>query len=469
MTRLYPNQPGGKSLAELTALDLPDLTAREVASVITDTRARMLELHQHEDGTVRDKSPAEQAEFRRIMELHDAAQVHERVADAMRRPRSLLHSGAALRDETRESGRYGRGPEFMRQGRYDLWCDMHDIHRMSDDDVRDRALSALEERGGDLGLKPDQLDQADRLLRSVLSAENLNCNGSYIARRALITESPAYRSAFREAMVKRYPHFTDQEVEALRALEALDAAEFRAMSEGSTTGGGFGVPVFIDPTVILTSGAGAAPILDVCRTERITTSQWKGVSAASVSWSWDAEGSAVSDDSPTLAQPAVPVYMGRGFLPYSIELGEDYPGFAEQMAAMLSQGALDLLATSTVTGSGSSQPTGVVTKLEATAASKVKVATAGAVVAADIFKVWNAVAERFRSQPSSGWGMSVSMESTIRSFSSANQSSAYFTVNLADEGITYLNGKKVTRSDYFPAITGATATQAFCVVGDWSS
>jgi predicted phage gp36 major capsid-like protein len=65
--------------------------------------------------------------------------------------------------------------------------------------------------------------------------------------------------------------------------------------------------------------------------------------------------------------------------------------------------------------------------------------------------------------------MSVSVESTIRAFSSANQSSAYFTVNLSDEGITYLNGKKVTRSDYFPAITGATTTQAYCTVGAWDS
>src|SRR6266704_7227783 len=241
------------------------------------------------------------------------------------------------------------------------------------------------------------------------------------------------------------------------------------MSEGTTTAGGFGVPVFIDPTVIMTAGAGAAPILDVARVERITTSQWKGVSSAGVSWSWDAEGSAASDDSPTLAQPVVPVYMGRGFLPYSIELGQDYPGFADQMAAMLTQGSLDLLAASTTTGSGTAQPTGIVTKLQATAGSQVRVATAGAVVAADVFKVWNAVPERFRSQPSTGWGMSVSVESTIRAFSSANQSSAYFTVNLSDEGITYLNGKKVTRSDYFPAITGATSTQAFCTVGDWSN
>jgi HK97 family phage major capsid protein len=86
-----------------------------------------------------------------------------------------------------------------------------------------------------------------------------------------------------------------------------------------------------------------------------------------------------------------------------------------------------------------------------------------------VFKAWNALKERFRSQPSTGWGMSVSVESQIRSFSSANQSSAYFTVNLNDEGLTYLNGKKVTRSDYFPTLASSTATAQYCVAGDFRS
>ena len=233
------------------------------------------------------------------------------------------------------------------------WLDMHEIFRLGDDDVRDQALGALKERGADLGLRSDQLDQADNLLRSVLSAENPNLDGSYIARRTLITESPAYRCAFQQLLTQQHPLLTEAEIRSVRALRELES---RAMSEGH---GRPGVPVFIDPTIILTSGAGQAPIMDVCRVERITTNQWKGVTAASMAWWWDAEGSAVSDDSPTLAQPVVPVYMARGFLPYSIEVGEDYPGFAESCATLLAQGALDLLATANATGSGSSQPTGV--------------------------------------------------------------------------------------------------------------
>jgi HK97 family phage major capsid protein len=66
--------------------------------------------------------------------------------------------------------------------------------------------------------------------------------------------------------------------------------------------------------------------------------------------------------------------------------------------------------------------------------------------------------------------MSVSMESQIRSFSSANQSSAYFTVDLTQGGLTRLNGRPVTVTDYMPTYTsGNTSNTSFCVIGDWSS
>ena len=469
MSRIYPNRPGGKPLAELTTADVADLDARDLAALSDEAQARAAEIHAAApDGQYRSQADAD--EFRHCLDLRDAAETHRQILRNIGNPRAMVRGdGAPMPGQPGYRGqvsrRFAPSPEFMRQSQWAV-SNLHDVFRLGAAECRDRALSALEERGEDLGLAPDQLDLADSLLRSALSQENVNCDGDYIARRALITESPAYRSAFREGMTRPHPRFTSEEIDALRALERL---EMRAMSEGSTTSGGFGVPVFIDPTIVLSAGAGAAPILDVCRVDRITTSQWKGVSSAGMSWSWDAEGSAVSDDTPTLAQPVVPVYMGRGFLPYSIELGQDYPGFAEQMAALLAQGSLDLLAASTVTGPGTTAPTGIVTKLQATAGSQVRVTTAGSVGAADVFKVWNALPERFRSQPSTGWGMSVSVESTIRQFSTPTSSSAYFTVDLTQEGVTMLNGKKVTRSDYFPTITGSTATQGFAVVGDWKN
>ena len=108
------------------------------------------------------------------------------------------------------------------------------------------------------------------------------------------------------------------------------------MTEGTTSAGGYGIPVLIDPSIILTSQAADAPLLQVARVIEITTNIWHGVSSAGVSWAYQAEGSTVADDSPTLAQPTVTTYMARGFIPYSIEVGQDYVGFAEEISMLLS-------------------------------------------------------------------------------------------------------------------------------------
>jgi HK97 family phage major capsid protein len=65
------------------------------------------------------------------------------------------------------------------------------------------------------------------------------------------------------------------------------------------------------------SGAGAAPILDMCRQVPTNRNVWKGVSAPPPTFSWDTEGTAVPDDSPTLAQPSISVYTARAFIPYT--------------------------------------------------------------------------------------------------------------------------------------------------------
>ena len=56
----------------------------------------------------------------------------------------------------------------------------------------------------------------------------------------------------------------------------------------------------------------------------MVTNVFKPVTSAGISWSFDAEAAAVSDDSPTLGQPSVTVFMARGFVPFSIEVEQDY-------------------------------------------------------------------------------------------------------------------------------------------------
>jgi len=328
-----------------------------------------------------------------------------------------------------------------------------DVQGASFIELRDRALEVLETEGSNLA--PRQLDHVDKLLRS----RTAETDGSIIAKRLIMSESADYRSAFRKAVTQTAPVFTPEESRAV--------AEFRAANEGTGSAGGFGVPVLIDPTIILTSGAADAPILAISRMVTITTDAWKGVSSSGVSWSYDAESSVVSDDTPTFSQPTIPVYSARGFVPFSIEIGQDYPGFADEMSMLLGQGFIDLVAKQSCTGSGVACPTGIFTALANATnnPSHVVVTTAGALGAVDTRAAWSSLPERYR--PRATWVMSPTVLSKVSAFGNGLALSD-FTVNLLADGTSVLTGRPVVVSDYAPSFTGTTGAENFAVVGDFS-
>src|SRR5439155_11968763 len=178
-------------------------------------------------------------------------------------------------------------------------------------------------------LKPDQADRVDALINDE-SSEGAE-EESLIARRILLTENPAYHSAWKQLMSEPQPLLSAEEVEAVRTFKRFERLQERAMGEGTPSAGGYGIPVFIDPSIILTAQGSGDPFLDIANVVDVNTNVWKGVTSAGVSWAFQAEGSTVADGSPTLGQPAITVFMARGFIPYSIEVGMDYPNFAEEM------------------------------------------------------------------------------------------------------------------------------------------
>jgi HK97 family phage major capsid protein len=186
-------------------------------------------------------------------------------------------------------------------------------------EARDGALRILEDREQNYPLSTHQVDNVERMARK----------DSDLARRIIVTENEHYRSAFHKAMTRPNAVLTAEETQAM-----LRHDEYRAQSEGSTTGGGFAIPVFIDPSVILTDQETDNPFLTLARQVTVTTQKWKGVSAAGVAWSFDAVAAEVSDDQITIAQPEVEVETARGFIPYSIEIGEDWPGFQAEMGRL---------------------------------------------------------------------------------------------------------------------------------------
>jgi len=408
----------------------------ELRNQIEELRSRIVELSEKDDIT-----EDENIELDAALTEHEARKAE---FDAIEAREARI---AAAREQVVERATGYDAPQVMKRTATDV-----DVARASRSEIRDAALAILDRDGKHLASRNG--DHVEGLLRT----RNALTDGGQIAKRMVLTETDAYRSAFMKGVTQASPAFTADEA---RALD-----EFRAMSEGTDTAGGFGIPVLIDPSIILTSGAAAAPVLDLARVVTITTDEWKGVSSAGVSWSYDTEGSEVSDDAPTLAQPTVPVYTARGFIPYSIEVGDDYPAFAAEMRRLLDAGYVDLVAQATITGTGSSQPTGIFTALDANTNVEVVVTTDGSFGAVDLLKVWKSLPERYRANAT--WIMNTDVENEIRTFA-AGADSAYYTVDLTNGGIGTLFGRPIRTTDYAPEFTGTTGAANILVVGDFSN
>lgn len=347
-----------------------------------------------------------------------------------------------------------RSPEFMR--RVEAF-DGTDVRMMTDMGARDRALKALEDRSLTLHATDAQIARAEKVLRT----RSLDCNGGHIAKRLLVTENAHYRNAFIKLITRAHPVLSPEEQ---RAVEAYD--EYRAASIGTDTAGGFGVPVLIDPTIILTAQGSPNDILNIARVETITNDEWKGVTSAGVTWSFDAEAAEVSDDTPVLAQPSVPTHKAQGFIPYSIEVGMDYPNFAAEMSVLLDEGYRELLAQKLTTGSGSGEPTGIVTALDANTNVEVTPTTDGAFGAVDIYRLWDALPIRYRNrQPS--WMSSTDVMNEVRQFGSGGSGGSNFTVNMTQDAIPRLFGKPYYENDFMDDFTGTTGASNLLVVGDF--
>ena len=143
---------------------------------------------------------------------------------------------------------------------------------------------------------------------------------------------------------------------------------------------------------------------------------WNGVSSAAVSWSWDAESSEVSDDSTTFAQPNVPVYTARGFVPITIEALMDEQNVTSEVAKLLAEGKDDLESVAFATGSGSGQPTGIVTALAGTS-SEINAAADDTFALADVYTLEGALPAKHRGRAS--WLANNSIYNRIRQFDTA--------------------------------------------------
>jgi HK97 family phage major capsid protein len=195
--------------------------------------------------------------------------------------------------------------------------------------------------------------------------------------------------------------------------------EQRAMSL-TDNAGGYLAPLVVDPAVLLTSNGSTNPLRAISRVVQTISDSWNGITSAGVTAEWTAEAAEVADASPTLGSPSIPVYKGDAFVPFSFEVGMDATNFMQELGKLLLDGADQLTATAYTVGSGTGQPTGVITGVAAVGGSVVSPTTVETFAAADLYKVQNALPPRF--QPNASWNANLAILNTIRQFETTNGS-----------------------------------------------
>jgi HK97 family phage major capsid protein len=244
---------------------------------------------------------------------------------------------------------------------------------------------------------------------------------SWAERWVVDTGSEHYRSAFAKIVLfgeaRAGLELTAEERAAYDRASRLKQ-ELRALSL-TDSAGGFLVPYELDPAVMIQNAGSENPLMQISRIVVSVGDIWHGVTSSGVEFSWDAEASEVSDDSPPFAEPAIPAYKVAGFVPFSIELQGDAPTLLDELGRLLADGLQQKMNETLTTGSGVGQPTGIVTALQG-GASVVASAAPDTIASADVYALQNALQPRY--QPRARWCANLAVLNRLRQLESANGS-----------------------------------------------
>lgn len=348
------------------------VTKDEIRSDISDKKARIEEINLETEGA---RFTAEQKdEYNRLNNEVDELEEHV-VELEMREARLAELAGNARSTEKLEMPYIQRAGVARGEDVYDL----SGIRRSYDDpeverlDLRDRAMRAVDMAKFPVRSQEEAQGQVGWLVDNIYGDQN------EFSRYLLATGSSAYKRAFTKYLAN--------ETRSQREDELLNRA-----ASLTTTAGGFAVPFVLDPTVIQTGSGAINPYRTVGNVIQINVDEWRGVSSAGITAAFAAEAAVTTDNAPTLAQPTVSTERGQAFVPFSIEIGQDWGSFASEMANMLGDAKDVLEATKFAVGSGTNEPFGVITG----ATTVFTASNTNSLVVADIYGVHNALGPRFR-------------------------------------------------------------------------
>jgi HK97 family phage major capsid protein len=258
-------------------------------------------------------------------------------------------------------------------------------------EYRDRAMKAVE-----VSHFPDGVNREDTQSKIARMLDEIDTPDGQLARRILKTGSPQYRSAFRRWMTG----------------VPVAADEMRAFGIGST---GFPIVFQLDPTIIPVSASVVNPLRAISNVEQIVgANEWRGTTAAAITASRASEAAVNTDNTPTLAQPAIICSRVQAFVPFSVEAEGDWPGMDAGLARLFADSKDDEEATAFNTGNGTPpNPYGVFTGATGTTG----LSTGLTVTAANLYSIEGALAPRFR--PRAQWVANRAIYNIIRALDTA--------------------------------------------------
>jgi HK97 family phage major capsid protein len=191
-----------------------------------------------------------------------------------------------------------------------------------------------------------------------------------------------------------------------------DVISRATLVENTGTGGTYWLPLVLDPTVILTNAGAASPWRKYCRVVQTTSSAWNGVASTGVTSAWLGEGAISSDLTPTIVQLQIPVFKQAAWVTASFEVTEDQPAVAAAVPMMIADAKDRLEEAAFVTGNGTSQPAGAVTRATVDGSTGL-VSLANAV---SVFSLLTNLPVRFRVYPSANpfWAANIAVINLLR-------------------------------------------------------
>lgn len=431
-------------------LDLKQSLNRE-----KDIKEELERLHAKKDKTAEDRArvPKLVEEFREVHE-HRLNLEHDAALDEIRGATESSSTNDTPGGDTRDNGarpvdQERRGATFV-EGKYKNPWDFSQIRMGYGDagasEMRSRACDAIE-----------RMPFADDKVREVATrfVERDGKDHTPIAKLFLATTSPEYSRAFSKLVRAR------GNASVLSGDEA--EAYQRAMSLTDNQGG-FLVPAQLDPTIILTANGSFNQVRQISRVVQATGKVWQGVTSAGVSGSWDGEGEEVSDDSPTVAQPEIPVHKLQIFVEFTHEIEQDAAGLSDDIARMIAFEKDVKESIAFTIGSGVGQPTGIVTALAGTA-SVVPTAVSDTFAAGDVHELDGSLPQRYAFNAS--WLAHRRIYGKIRQFDQSGGGN--FWGNLAEGRKSELLGRPDYVAEAMKAAIATGQSNPIMVFGDFSN